>query len=453
MYLRGMKARKMPYLRKLGLQIIASLTMVGGLNAQSFDTAKLNRYFNRLDSNQRFMGSVAVFKQGKPVYQHATGWADLKNGMKADAHTRYRIGSITKTFTSVLVMKTVEAGKIRLDQTIEPWFPGVRNAQRITVRHLLTHRSGIHNITDNPGFMTRAIQPWTKERMLDTINAQISDFEPGTSFRYSNSGYILLTLMLEKIWNRPYEQLLKKWILKPARLKETIYGIKPDPTQNMALSYRMLFGNWVVQPMTDPSVPLGAGSMMSTPADICRFAEKLFKGKLIRAESLAEMTRWQENTGGGLFRFPFGTSWASGHTGGIDAYLSVYGHFQSEDISFAITSNATNMVLNDVTISLLSATFDKSYTIPDFSVVQLSDNELDRYVGVYVSKQVPMKLTITRKNGNLLCQATGQLPFTLAAHGEHRFSFDKAGIEIRFEPDEKRMRFQQGGGRYLFMRE
>jgi hypothetical protein len=111
------------------------------------------------------------------------------------------------------------------------------------------------------------------------------------------------------------------------------------------------------------------------------------------------------------------------------------------------------MVLNDVTIALLSATFDKSYTIPDFSVVQLSDNELDRYVGVYVSKQVPMKLTITRKNGNLLCQATGQLPFTLAAHGEHRFSFDKAGIEIRFEPDEKRMRFQQGGGRYLFMRE
>jgi D-alanyl-D-alanine carboxypeptidase len=448
-----MKARKMPYLRKLGLQIIASLTMVGGLNAQSFDTAKLNRYFNRLDSNQRFMGSVAVFKQGKPVYQHATGWADLKNGMKADAHTRYRIGSITKTFTSVLVMKTVEAGKIRLDQTIEPWFPGVRNAQRITVRHLLTHRSGIHNITDNPGFMTRAIQPWTKERMLDTINAQISDFEPGTSFRYSNSGYILLTLMLEKIWNRPYEQLLKKWILKPARLKETIYGIKPDPTQNMALSYQKVFGNWVAQPMTDPSVPLGAGSMTSTPSDICRFAEKLFKGKLIRAESLAEMTRWQENTGGGLFRFPFGTSWASGHTGGIDAYLSVYGHFQSEDISFAITSNATNMVLNDVTIALLSATFDKSYTIPDFSVVQLSDNELDRYVGVYVSKQVPMKLTITRKNGNLLCQATGQLPFTLAAHGEHRFSFDKAGIEIRFEPDEKRMRFQQGGGRYLFMRE
>ena len=177
--------------------------------------------------------------------------------------------------------------------------------------------------------------------MLDTINAQISDFEPGSSFSYSNSGYILLTLMLEKIWNRPYEQLLKKWILKPARLKETIYGIKPDPTQNMALSYRMLFGNWVVQPMTDPSVPLGAGSMMSTPADICRFAEKLFKEKLIRAESLAEMMRWQENTGGGLFRFPFGTSWASGHTGGIDAYLSGSGSFHLAAISFAIPPTAT----------------------------------------------------------------------------------------------------------------
>ena len=453
MYLRGMKAFRIAHLRKFGIQIIAALTLVGNLNGQSLDTAKLNRYFDRIDSNHRFMGSVAVFKQGKPLYQRSTGWADQKTGRKADEHTRYRIGSITKTFTAVMVMKTVEAGKIRLDQTIEPWFPGVRNAQRITIRHLLTHRSGIHNITDLPGFMTRAVQPWSKERLLDTINAQVSDFEPGSSFSYSNSGYILLTLMLEKIWNRPYEELLKKWILKPARLKETIYGTKPDPMQNMALSYQKVFGNWVAQPMTDPSVPLGAGSMMSTPADICRFAEKLFKGKLIRAESLAEMTRWQENRGAGLFRFPFGTFWASGHTGGIDAYLSVYGHFQAEDISFAITSNATNMALNDVTIALLSATFDKPYTIPDFSVVQLTDNELDRYVGIYVSKQMPLKLTVSRKNGNLICQATGQMPFTLTAHGEHRFSFDKAGIEIRFEPDEKRMRFQQGGGRYLFTRE
>jgi len=111
------------------------------------------------------------------------------------------------------------------------------------------------------------------------------------------------------------------------------------------------------------------------------------------------------------------------------------------------------MALNDVTIALLSATFDKPYTIPDFSVVQLTDNELDRYVGVYVSKQIPLKLTVTRKNGNLICQATGQMPFTLTAHGEHRFSFDKAGIEIRFDPDQKRMRFQQGGGRYMFTRE
>ena len=175
-------------LRRHCLNLFISLLFSGSLFAQPLDTAKLNRYFDRIDSNHRFMGSVAVFKQGKPVYQHATGWADMKNGMKADAHTRYRIGSITKTFTAVLVMKTIEAGKIRLDQTIEPWFPGVRNAQRITIRHLLTHRSGIHNITDQPGFMTRAVQPWTKERMLDTINAQISDFEPGSSFSYSKIG-------------------------------------------------------------------------------------------------------------------------------------------------------------------------------------------------------------------------------------------------------------------------
>jgi CubicO group peptidase (beta-lactamase class C family) len=432
---------------------IALFTLLTSVSAQPFDSAKLNRYFDRLDSNNRFMGSVAVMKSGRLIYQHTNGWTDVTGERIADAHTRYRVGSITKTFTAVMVMKTVEAGKINLDQTIDKWFPKVRNAEQITIRHLLTHRSGIHNITDIPGFMNRAVKPWTQEKLLDTINAQVSDFEPGTSFSYSNSGYILITMMLEKIWEKPYEQLLHKWILKPARLKETTYGKIPDPASNMALSFRMVFGKWVAQPMTDPSIPLGAGSITSTPADICRFADKLFTGKLIRPESLAEMTKWQQNIGAGLFRFPFGETWAAGHTGGVDAYLSVYGHFRDDGLSFAITSNATNMVLNDVTIALLSAAFNKPFELPDFSRVQLSDEELDRYVGVYATKQFPLKLTFTRKNGNLVCQATGQMPFTLTAHGEHRFSFERAGIEVRFDPDNNRLQFQQSGGRYTFTKE
>jgi CubicO group peptidase (beta-lactamase class C family) len=432
---------------------VASISLITSLSAQPFDTAKLNRYFDRLDSNNRFMGSVAVMKSGRLIYQHTNGWADIAGGRKADAYTRYRVGSITKTFTAVMVMKTVEAEKLKLDQTIDKWFPKVRNADHITIRHLLTHRSGIHNITDLTGFMNRAVHPWTQEKLLDTINAQVSDFEPGASLRYSNSGYILLTMMLEKIWEKPYEQLLHKWILKPARLKETTYGKIPDPASNMALSFRMVFGKWVAQPMTDPSIPLGAGSITSTPADICRFAEKLFTGKLIRPENLSEMTKWQQNIGAGLFRFPFGDMWAAGHTGGIDAYLSVYGHFRDEKLSFAITSNATNMVLNDVTIALLSAAFNKPYALPDFTKVQLSEAELDRYVGIYATKQFPLKLTFSRKNGSLVCQATGQMPFTLTAHGEHRFSFEKGGIEVRFDPDNNRLQFQQSGGRYTFTKD
>jgi CubicO group peptidase (beta-lactamase class C family) len=448
-----MKAIRKHHLTKGFASFVASILLITSLSAQPFDTAKLNRYFDRLDSNNRFMGSVAVMKSGRLMYQHTNGWADMAGGRKADAHTRYRVGSITKTFTAVMVMKTVEAGKLNLEQTIDKWFPKVRNADHVTIRHLLTHRSGIHNITDLPGFMNRAVDPWTKEKLLDTINAQVSDFEPGSSFSYSNSGYILLTMMLEKIWDKPYEQLLQKWVLKPAGLKETSYGIIPNPALNMALSFRTVFGKWVAQPMTDPSIPLGAGSITSTPADICRFAEKLFNGKLIKPESLAEMTKWQQNIGAGLFRFPFGDTWASGHTGGIDAYLSVYGHFRDEGLSFAITSNATNMVLNDVTIALLSAAFNKPYALPDFTKVQLSEAELDRYVGIYASKQFPLKLTFSRKNGSLVCQATGQMPFTLTSHGEHRFSFEKGGIEVRFEPENNRLQFQQSGGRYTFTKE
>ena len=171
--------------------------MVLGMTAfsQEFDKGKLDRYFDALADHDKFMGSVAVSRNGELVYTRSVGFTDVGKGFPADEHSLYRIGSISKTFTSVMVMKAVEKGKISLDQTIGKYFPMVPNAEKITVGQLLQHRSGIHSFTDNPHYLTWCTQPKTREELLAIIAGGQSEFEHGSKAEYSNSKYVLLSLL------------------------------------------------------------------------------------------------------------------------------------------------------------------------------------------------------------------------------------------------------------------
>lgn len=421
--------------------------------AQGFDVATLDRYFEILDSNSRFMGSVVVLRGAEPVYGKSIGFLDVENRHASGLATPYSIGSITKSFTAVLVMKAVERGLLSLDDTVARWFPQVRNADRITVRHLLTHRSGLHNFTDNPGYFRWTTAPCSAARMLDTVAAQRADFEPGEKYAYSNTGFVLLTRILEEASGKAYGDLLKRWILRPGRLRETYLPTDPDTSLGSARSYIWLLGGWRRQPVTHPSVPTGAGAIRSTAGDIARFAHLLFAGRFITPASLGEMTKMRDNVGAGIFQIPAGGSLAYGHGGRIDGFETVYIHVPKEGLTVSILSNGANMPFNDVTIAVMSAALGAPVEMPRFGSISLTDAELDLYTGVYASQQVPMKITVTRRDGKLMAQATGQAAFGLDAHGEHRFSFRQAGIEMLFDPEKRTMVLSQGGGKFRFQRE
>jgi hypothetical protein len=179
----------------------------------------------------------------------------------------------------------------------------------------------------------------------------------------------------------------------------------------------------------------------------------LFEGRFISKASLGEMTRMRDNVGCGIFRIPAGGKRAFGHGGRIDGFESVYIHLPEEGLTVAILSNGANLPFNDVTIAVMGAALGMPVEIPRFDNITLSDAELDRYAGVYASRQLPMKITVTRRDGKLMAQATGQAAFGLEAHGEGRFSFRQAGIEMRFDVEKGQMVLLQGGGRFLFERE
>ena len=420
--------------------------------SQNLDKTKLDNYFNALEQNNKFMGSVAVSKNGEIIYIKSIGFADIENKVKATENSKYRIGSISKSFTTVLILKAVEQKKLNTNQTIDKWFPTIKNAKKITVNHLLSHRSGIHNFTDDKDFLTWNTHPKTEKEMIEIIAKGGSDFNPDSKAEYSNSNFVLLTYILEKTFTKSYSDLLQEFIVKPIGLKNTYVFGKINPSNNECKSYSFS-GSWKTETETDFTVPLGAGAITSTSSDLTKFADALFSGKLLTNESLEIMKTIKDGYGIGLFQIPFYKSIGYGHTGGIDGFSSVYSYFLDDKISYALISNGKNINNNDISIAVLSAVYDKPYEIPVFTTFTLTSEDLDKYLGVYASKQIPMKITISKDGNTLIAQGTGQPAFPIEATEKDKFKFDQAGAKFEFNPTAKTMILFQGGGQINFTKE
>jgi CubicO group peptidase (beta-lactamase class C family) len=428
--------------------LLFTLSQIGFAQTK-FDKNKLDNYFNTLEENNKFMGSVAVSKNGEIIYKKSIGLADVENNIKATENSKYRIGSISKSFTAVLALKAVEQNKLDLNQTIIKWFPTIKNTKNITVKHLLSHRSGIHNFTDDNDYLIWNTIPKTESEMVEIIAKSGSDFKPGSKAAYSNSNFVLLTYIIEKAFSKSYSDVLQEYIVKPLGLQNTYVFGKINSSNNECKSYKFI-ETWKEETETDFTIPLGAGAIISTPIDLTKFSDALFGGKLLKTESLEIMKSVKDGYGSGLFQIPFYKSIGYGHAGGIDGFSSVYSHFAEDKISYALTSNGTNFNDNDISIAVLSAIYEKSYDIPVFTTYNLSSEDLDMYLGVYTSKQIPLKITITKGGNTLIAQGTGQPAFSLEATDKDKFKYDQAGAKFEFNPTDKTMILFQGGGKIKF---
>ncbi|MGY3051986.1 D-alanyl-D-alanine carboxypeptidase [Pedobacter sp. UYEF25] len=431
------------------ITLMLALTLQQGFS-QTSNAAKLDSLFNALDKNDEFMGSVAIAKQGKIIYEKQIGYADLEAKYRPDAATTYGIGSISKTFTTVMVFKAIADGKLKLTDHLDTFFPDIVNAKKITVADLLYHRSGIHNFTDDSTYQTWNTGIKTEKQMINIIAKGGSDFDPDSNAQYSNSNFVLLSFMLQRCYKTNFASLLEKEIVKPLGLKNTYFGNELIKKKNSANSYAFQ-GKWVKQPVTDPSIPMGAGGIFSTPADLTIFIEALFNGKLVSIADLKQMQTLKDNFGMGLFKIPFYSKFGFGHNGGIDGFTSMLYHFDEDDVAAAIISNGTRTDNNKILIALLTAAYSSSTESGATKLLQLTDEDLSHYTGVYISKQVALKITVTKEGKTLMAQATGQSAIALEATAKNEFRFSLAGIVMEFNPTQKTMLLKQGGAVYQFV--
>jgi CubicO group peptidase (beta-lactamase class C family) len=426
------------------------LALFSAAFSQALDKAKLDKFFDALAEKNKAMGSLTISKDGNVLYSRAIGFSRINETEKTPSTpvTKYRIGSISKMFTATMIFQLIEEGKLKLTDTLDKFFPQIPNASKITIGNMLNHRSGIHSFTNDPDFPAWLMKPKTQSEMLDIIAKGKPDFEPNAKESYSNAGYVLLGYVLEKASGKSYQDNLKERITSKIGLSNTYLGGKANTNDNESFSYSYV-GNWKTETETDLSIPGGAGAIISTPTDLTKFIHALFELKLVSQQSLNQMKTEKM----GMFPYPVDEKTLYGHSGGIDGFNSMLIYLPEEKLSVAYTSNGMVYPMDDILLGAFAVYYNKPFTIPTFENFAVSAEDLERYVGVYSSPGVPLKITVTRNAESLFAQATGQSAFPLEAVTKARFKFDTAGVVMEFDADKNQLTLKQGGREFVFTKE
>ena len=285
--------------------------LAGFLNTQGFsqglNTKKLDAFFDTLDAHNKVMGSFAVSKNGKMIYQRSVGYSNMSGEkIKANSSTLYHIGSITKMYTATMVFQLVEEGKIALNTTLDKFFPAIPNAKTITIETLLNHKNGLYDYVNDQKDFSWITKPQSRKIIIDEIAKGKPKFLPGEKFTYSNSGYYLLTCIIEKITGQTYNENLQKRICAKLHLNHTYSPANNELKKNEAGSFTLSNNQW--DKITDIYFPnvVGVGDILSTPSDLILFTNALMDGKFISAKSLGAMKNFGDNPiGMGMMRVPF----------------------------------------------------------------------------------------------------------------------------------------------------
>ena len=363
------------------LGLFTSICLCFTLAAQPAGTNnRIDSLLNYLKNNNAFSGAVNIQKGNTIMY------AGDFNKFPAGT-SKYRVGSVSKMYTALIIYQLIDEKKLDLNTTIEKYFPAIKNAAQITIANLLSHTSGIFNITEMKNYYTTRTRRFSRAQVLGIINENKPAFKPNSDCYYSNTNYILLGYIIEDVTGKTYAQNLQDRISIPFNLKNTFCEDSLSNRQLREQSYKFNGETWKVDTDSDPSLPFAAGAVVSTATEMCQMIRHLFNKEIISDSSLTVMKKLKnKSTGHGIFKAPFYDKEGWGHTGRIDEFRAFAGYFPGDSVSIAITANGLNMKLNDIIIGVLSVYYGRDYTFPQFIHSNIEQPAAAHFVGKYEAK-------------------------------------------------------------------
>ncbi len=393
--------------------------------------------------------AISVVRGNDTLVMKAWGMADLELSVPATSRSVYKIGSVTKQFTSSMVMQLVEQGKVKLDDSIATYLPALPLAwHAVTVRQLLNHTSGIPSYTD---IGQRWVRRWGDEMPPDSLVALTANdsmwFAPGTKWRYDNSGYIVLGMLVEKITGKSWGENVIERFAKPLGLPDTRECLSDPIIPRRVAGYYADSGAWHNAPYLAMSQPFSAGSLCSTIGDLAKWDRALNTGKVVSAASYAAMTTATGAASSAEVKYGFGliADTLAGraiviHGGNIHGFSSANLWIPSAQMSVTVLCNGNGAPVGTLAKQVARAALGVALELPPKSLA-LSAADRAKYIGVY-ALMLPdgaHDFTVAEQGDHLTGQLTGQGAFALIFLGSDTFG-------VAFDP-KLRLSFTMENGR------
>ena len=428
-------------MKKLNLTVIVLLGISHFLSAQE-DIKRIDSLIAQYHDNAEFTGSVLVAKGSKLLLNKAYGYGNTEHMIPNTTKTIFNIASLTKPFTAALILKLSEEGKLSLDDMLTKYDPAYPNGSKISIRNLLTHTSGIANYTDDKTF--RAMDQGKEvnlQQMMAFFKDKPLEFEPGTKFRYSNSGYRMLGYIIERVTAMSYAQALERCIFKPLGMQHTSYG-PPVTDKNLAKGYMMYYKNFSHPSFAvHPSISDATGAIYSTVEDLYKWHLALQGNKFLSEESLREA--YQKNKG------PYGFGWFTdslygkqrvSHDGNIQGFKANINRIPEDNVCVIALSNANSSSVGGMVRNIMNILYDQplSKTFAEQPVMAMPDSVKQSFAGIYRFRQEDsLKIAVYIKDAKLIVAIDGQPEFQIEPVSRNAFKSGQTRVEFMINKEGK----------------
>ena len=332
----------------------------------SQDVSQMEQLVQSYVSSKRFMGSVLVALGHHVLLSKGYGFANLEWNVPNSPSTKFRLGSITKQFTAASILLLEQRGKLSVDDSVKKYIPNaLAGWDEITIFNLLTHTSGIPDLTGFLDWQSLEPFPSTPEKLVARFRDKPLDFQPGEKYSYSNSGYVLLGYLIEQISGETYEKFIQDNIFTPLGMSDSGYGSNSAIILHRASGYSLSKSELVNANFVDTSVLFSSGGIYSTTEDLLRWEDGLFGGKLLSAASLLKMTTpFNGDYAFGLGVLTINGHKTIGHTGGIEGFNTALNYYPDDRLTIVVLANQNGKAPLEIEMNLAAIVYGERAVLP-----------------------------------------------------------------------------------------
>lgn len=414
------------------LLLLAGLSLT--VHSQELEN-QLDGYVLAYVAQGKFSGAVLVAKEDTLLLNRGYSLANREWNIPNTPQTRFRLGSVTKQFTAAVIFKLQDAGLLDTADLVSKYVPDCPSAwEKVTIRHLLTHSSGIPSFTSFPDYADTMHAPSPAVTTLSRFRDKPLEFEPGSKFSYSNSGYVLLGFIIEKVSGKTFEVALREYVLDPLKLQDTGYDTPDKILEHRAAGYTENYEKNAA--FIDMTIPHAAGAMYSTVGDLWTWSRAVSSDKLLSPAAWQSMlTPGHNNYACGLEVSLQGTHPRWAHGGGINGFATFIARYPDDKLTVVVLGNSESARSGEIAVGLSKLVFGESIEPPKTRVeTKINPEIFDAYAGRYELKP-EFVLTFWREGETFWTQATGQPKAQLYPESETRFFLKVVDAQVSFEKD------------------